>query len=741
MIRPGLSRRSFLQASLATGGGLLISRMLTVAPGPGKAAAAAITAPGSFEPVPFVRIGPDGTIVLIVAKTELGQGVRTALPAILAEELEADWRTVRIEQADYDGSDRFGSQQTGGSNSVSSAWEQSRRAGALARELLIAAAAAAWDVDAGSCAARNAEVVHRPSGRRMAYAELARAAASPPIVERVDVDSLSLKPAGDYRLVGKPLARVDLRDVVTGAARFGIDTAVPGMRHAVVLRPPAFGAQLVGFDDSAARKVPGVLDVFEIPAQGGATLVKGGVAILAADTWSAMRGRDAVRAEWTEPDEPESTDALSRRMRRAAGSEATLVDAAGDVDAALRGAERAVAAEYELPFLAHAPMEPLNALADARADRCILCLGTQAPEWAAAAVAQALELEAGKVLIRKPALVGGGFGRRLNPDYAVEAALISRQAGVPVKLLWTREDDVRGGIYRAACRYRMRGGLDADGAPLAWHMHLVNTPVTWTYEPQSGEPQRDEVGGGHVYYRMPNHRFDYTPVRSPVTLGWWRAVSQTHNNFAIEAFVDEMAHAAGRDPLEFRRQLLKMREPFDYDSPWGPIHVDTRRLLNVLELAARRIDWYRRREPSTGVGIACCPYAATYAAQAAEVTVENGGEVRVTRMVCAFDCGRIVNPDIVRQQIEGSIAWGLSAALFGEITLADGAVEQGNFNDYRVLRLPEMPQVNVVLVDSAEPPSGAGEPAVPPVAPAVVNAIFAATGQRVRRLPVGELTI
>ena len=691
-----VSRRDFVKLSAGAG--------LWVAFGGGKALAAPAAEAG-LSPSVWLHVGTDGVVTVYLAKSEMGQGSYTGMAVLVAEELEADWKRVRVVQADADA--RFGTMSTGGSSSVRRSYEPLRKAGAAAREMLVAAAAKRWAVAVSTCTAAEGAVHHAASGRRLGYGALAAAAAHEP----VPADP-ALKAASAFRLIGRRVPRLDTPDKVRGRARFGIDVRVPGLLHAVVARPPVNGGAVKGYDRAAALRVPGVRLVAEVPS---------GVAVVAETTWAALRGREALAATY-EPGPNGSLDsaALSRLL-----AEATLDPEPprreGDVEQALAGAARRVEAIYELPLLAHATMEPMNCTADVRGGMAEVWAPTQAPTWARSAVAEALGLPEEKVTLHVTFL-GGGFGRRSMRDFPAEAALVSRAAGAPVQVTWTREDDIRHDFYRPAGRNELRGGLDGAGRLVAWH-HLVRTPsigqqLFGAARRSRGHPDVVE-GAADVPYTAGAVRVDCAIPEVGVKLGWWRSVYSSQNAFAEESFVDELAAAAGQDPVAFRLAHL----------PPG------NRLRGALQLAAERAGWGRAVPAGRARGVACHSSFGSHVAEVAEVSLD-GKRIRVHRVVCAVDCGVAVNPDSVEAQIEGAVVYGLSAALRGEITLAGGAVVQGNFDDYEPLRMSEMPEVAVHLVQSAEAPGGIGEPGLPPIAPAVANALFTLTGERLRRLPL-----
>ncbi|HEX5011776.1 MAG TPA: xanthine dehydrogenase family protein molybdopterin-binding subunit [Planctomycetota bacterium] len=709
-----LLRRDFLRVSAAAGGGLLLAfRWLPSArasEAPDAAAAAA-----DFAPNAWVRIAPDGRVTVLINKAEMGQGVSTSLSMLLAEELDADWKMVGFELAPA-GKDyvdpTMHMQVTGGSSSVANMSGPLRQAGATARAMLVAAAAKGWGVPEAQCITDSGTVIHAPSSRSRGYGELAVEAAVLPVPQDVPLKDPAL-----YRLLGRPTPRLDTPDKVFGRATFALDVRRPGMLVAVVARSPVFGGKLKSFDDSAARAVPGVKQVVAIGS---------GVAVLASGFWAARRGRDALAVEWDlGPGATLSTDALREEYRQKAQTPGAVAWSVGDAASALAGAARTLTAEFELPYLAHATMEPLNAVAEVRADGTEVWAGSQFQTVDQAAAAQAAGCRPDQVTFHSTFL-GGGFGRRANPtsDYVVEAVQCSKAAGVPVQLVWTREDDLHGGYYRPLWHARIAAGLDASGAITAWQHTIVGQSITagTPFEPytiKNGIDSTSVEGAIELPYAIPNAQVDLHTTQVPVTTLWWRSVGHTHTAFVVESFLDDLAHETGTDPLELRRRLLAAQP----------------RWLGVLNLAAAKAGWGSPAPPGRARGLAVHHSFKTWVAHVAEVSLLEGVP-RVHRVTSAVDCGRVVNPDGVKAQVEGAVGFGLTALLYSAITIQDGRVQQSNFHDYRMLRIHEMPEVEVHLVESSEPSTGIGEPGVPPVAPAVCNALFALTGKRIRRLPL-----
>jgi isoquinoline 1-oxidoreductase beta subunit len=695
------------------GGGLLVS---WYAPLPGGSSSALAAEERDFALNAFVRIGTDESVTVISAHSEMGQGVYTSLPMLLNEELEADWSKIRVEAAPVDkvyNHPVFGMQMTGGSTTSPAEWERYRKMGATARVMLVAPVAANWGVETSTCRVENGVVIHAATNKRATYGSLANAAArlTPPA-------NVPLKNPKDFTLVGKPTLRLDTPSKTNGTAQFGLDVMVPGMLTAVVARPPVFGGKVAKLDAREALKVPGVKAVEQVPS---------GVAVIAERFWPAKLGREKLLIEWDlGPNAGLSTEKMLRDFRETALKPGAIAKKTGDPEGALKTAAKTVTAEYDVPYLAHAMMEPLNCVVDLRPDSCEIWTGTQFETVDRANAAHAAALPADRVLIHTT-LLGGGFGRRANPnsDFVVEAVHVARAAKAPVKVIWTREDDLRGGWYRPMWHDRFVAGLDANGDPVAWTHTIVGQSIMQgtlfeSFGIKDGIDSASVEGAADLLYGMPNLQVDLHTPKIGVPVQWWRSVGHSHTGFSVEAFFDEVAHAGGKDPYELRRKLLA-NQP---------------RMKAVLELAAQKANWGSKLPPGVGRGIATHFSFDSYVAQVVEASVGKGGAVRVHRVVCALDCGLVINPDTVRAQIEGGIIFGLTAALKTEITLKEGRVEQGNFDDYQMLRIFESPEIAVHIVPSGENPTGVGEPGVPPVAPALANAIFAATGKRVRRLPI-----
>lgn len=706
-----LSRRVFLK-TVAIGGGLVLGFYL-----PGQKGRLQLMAAekGSHDPNAFIHIGTDNTITIIVNKSEMGQGVYTSLPMLVAEELRCDWASVTVKSAPVAAvynNPEIGVQITGGSMSVRTEWERMRKVGAAAREMLIAAAAAEWQVDPATCHVAEGRVVSQ-SGKALSFGQLAEKAAKMPVPKDV-----KLKDSSEFKIIGTSVQRLDTPPKVNGTAMFASDISIPGMLVALVARPPVFGGKAKSYEHDKAEAVPGVKKVFAI---------KSGVAVVADDFWSAKRGRDALEIQWDEGELKDlSTEELRTRFKDLAKTPGSTARKEGDPDKALKDAASPLTAEYEVPYLAHAAMEPLDCVVDLTRGTCEVWAGTQSQTLDQAAIAKTLGLTPEQVSIHTTYL-GGGFGRRANPhsDFMVEAAQIAKEAHKPVKVIWTREDDMKGGYYRPFWYDRISGALDSNGKVGAWHHTIVGQSIMsgTVMQPMMVKDGIDESsveGAKDMPYEVPNV---YVGLHSPVVgvpVQWWRSVGHSHTAFVVESFMDELAHAARVDPYEFRRRHLSHQQ----------------RLIKVLDLAAERASWGRSLPEGRAKGIALAASFKSFVAQVAEVSIDPSGEVHVHKVVCAVDCGRAVNPSIVEAQMESGIVYGLSAALYGAITVRNGRVEQANFNDYPVLRMDNMPVVEVHIVESTEHPTGVGEPGVPPIAPAVTNAVFAASGKRIRRLPI-----
>jgi isoquinoline 1-oxidoreductase subunit beta len=724
-----ISRRTFVAEGTIAGAGLVIGVRLS----PLKAFAQE-NEKGPRKPLvnPFdayIHVKPDGKISLIVAKSEMGQGIKTGLAMLLAEEADVDFSSVSVEQAETR-PDIYAHMGTGGSGSTMENFLPLRRAGATVRDLMITAAAQKWNIPKNQCQAKNGAVVHEKTSRRASYGELVEAAQKLPLP---DLEKVPLKDEANFELIGHATPRVDIPLKVNGSAVFGLDVRVPEMLFAVVARCPTFGGKHAHFDATKAKAVPGVKQVFEIPALGRDMFTAGGVAVVADSTWAAMQGREALQITWDNGAAAgESTSTLHTALHAGAGKPGKRVRNDGDVDAVLSNGAKRVEATYEFPFLAHATMEPMNITVHARSGEAEVWAPTQSPDWVQRTVATILDLKPEKVVVHTT-LMGGGFGRRYMADYPAEAAQIAKVVGKPVQLVWSREDDMTHDFYRPAACHQMKGAVDPNGRPLAWSHTIASTSIGAFWDPPDHQaPEKSEVGGAEqMPYAIPNVRLEYNHVASAVPPLWWRSVEHSFNGFAVECFIDELAAAAGQDPVQFRKGLLVKAANWKAKNEEDP---DPARLRAVMELAAEKSGWGTPLPKGKGRGIATYHSFGSYICEVAEVTVQ-GSSFKVDRMVAAIDCGQIVNPESVRAQAESAIIYGLSAALKNEITVKNGAIEQTNFDGYDPIRISEAPPIEVHLMKNKEEPGGMGEPALPPAAPAVANAIFAACGKRVRRLP------
>lgn len=705
-----LDRRAFLRAGLAAAGGLTLGFELN--------AVAAANATQPFAPNAFVRIGVDDSVTVIVKHIEFGQGTFTGLPTLVAEELDADWAQLRIEGAPADAA-RYNnlswgaSQGTGGSSSMRNSYTQMREAGATARAMLVAAAAAEWQVEPAGITVSRGRIRHAASAREAGFGAFAERAAALPVPPGV-----TLKEARDFVYIGQHVPRSDSPAKTNGTAMYTQDFSVPGMLTALIQHPPRFGAAVATVDGAAALRVAGVRRVIELPD---------GVAVVARDFWSAKSGREALQVQWNEDAAfALGSEDIQAQYRKLALQPGTSARADGDAAGVIAAAAKRLEVEYEMPFLAHATMEPMNCVARFADGACELWYGAQGQSLDQRNVAAALGLQPEQVRIHM-LYAGGSFGRRshTHSDYVVQAARIAQALGdgTAVKLVWTREDDMRAGAYRPYGLHRLRGALDADGRIAAWDQRIVTQSILagTGFSPKAGALDRTtHEGASDLPYAIPDISVDVHQVALGVPVLWWRSVGHTHTAFTTESFIDELAHLAGKDPLAFRLELLAG---------------DPRRRA-VLERAAEAANWATPLPPGRGRGIAVHKSFGTYVAEVVEVTVKANDEFTVDRVIVAVDCGLAVNPDIVRAQMEGGVGYALSAALSGAITFVAGRVQEDNFDTYPVLRLSQMPAVDVHIIASEEPPSGVGEPGVPPLAPALANALFAATGRRRRTLPL-----
>jgi isoquinoline 1-oxidoreductase subunit beta len=714
-IEPKPSRRAVLQGTAALGAGLVIGFYWPSGRRPAMAAGA------EFAPNAFVRIAPDSTVTVVAKHIEMGQGTTTGLPTILAEELDADWAQIKVEFAPSDAQRYnnllFGQAQgTGGSTAIANSYKQLREAGAAARALLVQAAAQTWNVPAGEITVENGKVMHAASGKSSSFGDLAAKAATLPMPA-----SVTLKDPKDFKLIGKPLPRKDHAAKARGQAKFTIDMKLPGMLTAVVMRSPRFGGKVKSFDATAAKQVKGVADVVQIPQ---------GVAVLAEGFWAAKKGRDALTVEWDDSAaEKRGTEQLVAEYKGMLDKPGATANKQGDAEKALGAAGKVIEAVYDFPYLAHAPMEVMDCVVQLSADKCEIWSGCQFPTIDHAVASAVSGLKPEQIVINT-LYAGGSFGRRATTegDFTGEAVAIAKAIGgrVPVKLMWTREDDIQGGKYRPLYVHKIRAALEKDGTIGAWQHRIVGQSIL-AGSPFESVMVKDGIditsveGASHIPYDIPNFHVDLHTTKVGVPVLWWRSVGSSHTAFAVETMIDELASAAGKDPLEFRRALLAKH----------PRH------LAVLNLAAEKAGWGSPLPEGVARGIAVAESFSSYVAQVVEVRIADGA-VKVERVVCAVDCGVPINPDVIKAQMEGGIGYGLSAVLQGAITLKDGLVDQSNFHDYLPLRINQMPKVEVHIMPSSADPTGVGEPGVPPIGPAVANAVYQLTKQRVRSLPISQ---
>ncbi|HDR8905752.1 TPA: xanthine dehydrogenase family protein molybdopterin-binding subunit [Burkholderia multivorans] len=720
-----MSRRSFLRFGMslgaAAGGGLLLGFSLpaagddtrrSVIGGDADESARA----GVFAPNAFVQIDRNGRVTLVMPKVEMGQGVYTALPMLIAEELEVPLSSVTLDHAPPNEKlfldPLLGGQLTGGSTSVRYAWEPLRRAGATARMLLVSAAAKQWSVDPAACHAENGEVRHPPSGRRASYGELADAAAKLPVPTDV-----ALKKPEQFKLIGTPAKRLDSPEKVDGVAQFGLDVRLPGMLYAVIVNSPVFGGTVASVDDTAAKKIPGVRQIVR---------VDDAVAVVGDHTWAAKRGASALVVKWNEGANANvsTKDLFADLAQAAANGKGAVARKDGDVDHAFSNAKTRVDAVYEQPLLAHATMEPVNCTVHVRSDACEVWVGTQVPTRARDTAQRITGLPAERIVVHNH-LLGGGFGRRLETDMIGQAVKIAKQVGAPVKVVWTREEDIQHDMYRPCYHDRISAALDANGKPIAWRHRIVGSSILARFAPPAFkdgvDPDAVEVAID-LPYDVPNQLIDYVRQEPRhVPTAFWRGVGPTRSTFVVESFIDELAAQTKTDPVQYRRALLDK----------------TPRARNVLDIATKAAGWGAALPQGQGRGVSVMHAFGSFFAIVADVAVDDG-EVRVTRVVCAVDCGMTVNPNTIEAQVQGGIIFGITGALYGEVTIENGRVTQRNFTDYRVLRINETPPIDVHIVKSGEAPGGIGEPGTAATAAAVANAIFAATGKRLRKLPIGN---
>jgi isoquinoline 1-oxidoreductase beta subunit len=709
-----LSRRKLLRAGATIGGGLLLSLRLPFAMGQAQ-----VASNDTFTPNAFISIDGDGQIVLTMPYVEMGQGTYTAIPMLVAEELEVDLKQVRLEHAPPNeklyANPLLGVQATGNSNAIRGAWQPLRQAGAIARTMLVAAAAKRWNVDPASCRAQGGEVLHAPTGRKIKYGELAADAAHQPVPENV-----ALKRPEEFKLIGKPAKRLDTPAKVNGTAVFGIDVRPPGVKIATLTQSPVFGGHVKSVDDAAAKAVKGVHQIVRLDDA---------VAVVADHMGAAKKGLAALVIKWDDgPHAKLNTSDIAGELEKATLNSGPVAQNIGDVDKATASAATKVEATYQVPFLAHAAMEPMNCTAHVRNDGCEVWVGSQALARAQATAAKTTGLSLDHVVVHNH-LIGGGFGRRLDVDGVTRAVQIAMHVDGPVKVVWTREEDIQHDLYRPYWFDRITAGLDKNGNPISWNHRYAGSSVLARWLPpafKNGLDPDSTEGAINLVYALPNMHVEYLRVEPPgIPTAFWRSVGPSHNVFVTESFIDELAAAAQQDAVAYRRALLDQ-------SP---------RAKAVLELAAEKAGWRQPLPERVGRGVCLQSVFGTYVAQVAEVEVAKNGAVRVRRVVCAVDCGTVVNPDTVRAQIQGAVIFGITAALHGEVTLKNGRIEQTNFDTYQMLRIDEAPAIEVHIIESSEPPGGMGECGTAAIFPAVTNAIYAATGKRLRKLPVDSAAL
>ena len=742
-----VSRRGFLRGAVSASAFVLSVRYLPESlhaeglPGNARIDHAA------FHPGIFLGIESDGTVRIIAHRSEMGTTSRTSLPLILADELEADWKRVKLEQAL--GDERYGSQNTDGSHSIREFFEPMRQAGATARLMLTQAAANQWKVPVEECKADLHTIVHTPSKRRLGYGELAAAAAKLPVPK---IEDLKFKPKSAWRYIGKGAPSYDLPQVVTGKAVYGMDARMEGMVYASIERPPVVGGKVKSFDDKEALKVAGVSQTISVePFQGPWGFQPlGGVAVIANNTWAAFQGRKKLHVEWENgPNSSYNSDQYKKELQEKSRASAKVVRNQGDVDGGFANGRKIIEADYYVPHLAHAAMEPLVAVADFRNGKVTAWAPTQNPQAVQETVAKAVGIAKDDVICHVT-LLGGGFGRKSKPDYVAEAAILSKKVGRPVKVVWTREDDIRFDFYHSVAAVYMKAAVDASGKATAWLQRTVFPPILSMNNPNEDHAAEFELGMGmtDVPFDIPNLRVENGAANAHVRIGWLRSVANIYHAFAVQTFADELAHAAGRDPVDFMLDLIGPARVVDmsgvanpnYGGKYDQYPNDTGRLRNVLQIAAEKSGWGKKKfAKGSGMGIAVHRSFLTYVANVVEVQVSDDGTIHIPRVETVVDAGLITNPETARSQFEGAAVFGTSIALSGSITATNGAIDQSNFNNYPVARMKEAPlHTNVHLVESDAPPAGIGEPGVPPFIPALCNAIFAATGKRVRELPLSK---
>ena len=720
-----INRRDFLKLSSLAGAGLVLSINFLDS----KIAKASPDTPASFEPNVFLKIGSDGKIIIMSKNPEIGQGVKTSMPQIIAEELEVEWSQIEVQQGVLD--NRFGSQFAGGSTGIKTNFDTLRKAGATAKEMLIEAAARKWNISLDKCYAEKGFVLKKGTSDKFSYAELAEAASKLNVRENP-----TLKDKKDYKIIGKAIGGVDNPLIVIGKAEFGLDAKPKGMVVACIERCPVYGGKVKSYDDSAALKVDGVLQVIKVEPTSNPTQIVAGVAVIAKNTWAAMKGRKALKVEWDySGGEIESDSSLEEQFRKNINTKVDPLREDGNVDEAFSKAKKVHEGIFEAPFLAHAPMEPMNYIADVRADGADLWGPTQVPGSVRGRAAEITGLAPDKIKVRMTR-VGGGFGRRLMADYACEAIYVSKAIGKPVQVVWTREDDIQHDFYRPAGMYKIKAALDENNKLSAWHITSSSTSRRVFSGATGGAHETEVFPDGFPAGFVPNFRMEYVPVVSKVPRGAWRAPGHNVTAWLDQTFIDEMASLAGKNPVDFRLEVLGEEDKMmPYRDHGGPVY-STKRLKNVIRMAAEKSNWYQPAAKGIYRGFACHFMFGAYVAEVVSISMTDSNTVKLESALAVVDCGLVINKSGALNQLEGGIIDGLSAAMNQAIHIENGKAKEGNFDDYKLMRMKEAPKVEVHLVDSDESPEGLGEMTLPPIAAALCNAIFAATGKKIRKLPV-----